>query len=266
MKKIIIVIVFLCLGSMLYAKDEVDLGIGFQYGLAMVFDDGEIQRDIMEPGLLATFRATYDMFGFFGRFGLLFPCKVSEGNFSVDYNNYDYILFANSGFGAAIKIPLDKRFALIFDIGLSINDLFYGGSYKDNIDATWKIKIENMGSPFYLTGGDYFTNVSMKDKYNDWAFGVLGNAAVRFRFSDLVSLEFGIAGTFDFLRYRSYRFIADFTFAHSSIYWYITEDYLKAVFPGAIVNGKQVTLGSNGKFNTFKQFTVIPSLCVFFSF
>ena len=261
MKKILVLLVFLCLGSILFAQagGGIDIGIGFQYGLARVFDDGVTLREINEPGLLGTFRMMSGPIGLFGRVGLLFPSKVTEGELTLTYSEYDYILFANAGLGASFKAPLSDRFAFVFDLGLSINDLFYGGSFTDTIDASWKIKIENLGTSY--SGGGRYENVRMKDKYNDWAFGVLGNAAMRFKFTNMVSLELGAAASFDFLRYRSYKFIADFSSAT------IHGNHPNTVFPSDKYDSAtdELTLESNGKFSIFKQFTFIPSISVIFS-
>ena len=265
MKKFVFLIIFLCLGSLLFAQygSGVDLGIGFQYGLARVFDDGITLREIKEPGILGTVRMMPGPIGFFGRIGLLFPSSVTEGGLTLTYSEYNYILLANAGFGASFNTPIGDRFVFIVDAGISINNLFYGGSFTDTVDASWRIKIENLGQTY--TGGRVFRNVQMKDRYNDWAFGVLGNAAIRFRFTDMVSLELGTAASFDFLRYRSYRFIADFRYATVNGLP-ATEADVRGTFPGDRVDGMEVTLESQGYLNVFKQFTFIPSISVVFSF
>ena len=267
MKKVMLLIVFLCLGSVLFAQ-LMDVGIGFQYGFARVVDDGETLRNIYEPGLIGTVRLAPGPVGFFGRIGLLFPSKVIEGNLRLDHNSYNYILFANAALGATLKTPLGDHFAFIFDLGLSINDLFYGGSFTDTVDASWKIKVENMGATY--RGGFIFNNVKMKDKYNDWAFGIFGNAAIRFKFTSSISLEFGVAASFDFLRYRSYKFVADFSnaSANGSYNSSTVESAIESTFPKDKIDssGLKVTLESDGNFNVFKQFTFIPSISIVVSF
>ena len=269
MKKIIVLVILLCLGGLLFAQNNfIDVGIGFQYGLAKVVDDGKTVREIFEPGLLGTVRFYLGTFGLFGRIGLLFPSKVTEGALTLDYNSYNYILFANAGLGATFKMPLGDKFAFVLDIGMSIDDLFYGGSFTDTVDASWTVKIENLG--YTYSGGHRFENVKMKDKYNDWGFGILGNAAIRFKFTDMISLELGVAASFDFVRYRSYRFVADFSKASAN--GSFNQDYIKtaveATFPADKIDssGLEVTMESDGDFKIFKQFTFIPSISVVISF
>ena len=268
MKKILVLAILLCLGGLLFAQNDstIDLGIGFQYGLAKVFDDGKTIREIYEPGLLGTIRFNLGTVGLFGRVGLLFPSKVTEGGLTLDYSSYDYILFANAGLGATFKMPINSRLAFILDIGMSINDLFYGGSYTDTIDASWTIKIENLGQTYHY--GNTFYNVKMRDKYNDWAFGILGNVALRFKMTDMISLELGAAVSYDFLRYRSYKFVADFSQATVNGYSIPATNgtYLTDTFAGGALDGDELTLESDGNFSIIKQFTFIPSISVVFSF
>jgi len=265
MKKIIVLLIFICLGGGLFAQMGIDLGLGFEYGTARVIDDGTTVRKLTEPGAVITFRFVPNTVGFFGRLGLLFPSKVTEGGVTLTYSKYDYILFVNSGLGASFKVPINDRFVFFVDAGMSINDLFYGSSFKDTIDASWKIKIENLGTTY--SGGHIFKNVDMKEKYNDWAFGLLGNVAMRFRFTSNLSLELGLAASFDFVRYRSYRFVADFTNATmDNTGTHPTTADLQGSFPADKINGTELHLESNGKFSIFKQFTFIPSLSILYSF
>jgi hypothetical protein len=195
--------------------------------------------------------------GFFGRFGMLFPSQVTEGKLTLSYAQYDYILFFNAGGGVSAGTRLNNMFSLIFDVGLSINNLFYGGSYTENIDSRWEIKLENIGKTY--TGGNNFKDVKMSESYNDMGIGLLGNAALRFNFTRNVFLELGIAASFDFMRFRSFEFSAQFK----------ENDWgqAKENFPDAKVDNKnrKVIFEENSKFSIFKQFTFIPSLSIGFS-
>ncbi|MCL1927587.1 MAG: hypothetical protein FWG07_02195 [Treponema sp.] len=266
MKKILILVILISMGGLVFAQDSfIDVGVGFQYGLAKVFEDGTTIRDIMNPGLVATFRMNPGAIGFFGRIGLLFPSKVKEGDLTVAYPDYDYILFVNGGLGVTFKQPIGDKMGFIIDAGVSINDLTYGGSFKDNIDTRWSIKIEQLGQTY--SGGQYFKNVSMKETYNDFAIGLIINPALRFSFSQNISMELGMAVSYDFLRYRSYKFHADFT--HSTLDETgnkPSSDVIQNNFPAGKLEGDKLILESDGKWSIVQQFTFIPSLSVIFSF
>ena len=268
MKKFLVLAVFLCLGSLAFAQMGMDVSLGFQYGTARITEDGVTRREITEPGVLATFRMAPNNIGFFGRMGLLFPTKVTEGNLTLTYRNLDYILFMNMAFGASFKAPLTSQLTFVFDGGISLNDMMYGGSYRDTIDASWKIKIENMGSPIEMSGGEKFTNVRMKDSYNDFGIGVFGNAAMRFNFTQSFYLELGAAASFDFLRLRTYKFSADFSQSKKSNGLDFNPGDLNAVFPADKIDssGTSITLGKTNDWNVFKQITFIPSISVGYSF
>jgi len=266
MKKILVLALFICLGSQIFAQDDSTMGIslGFQYGTAQVFDGGVVRR-ISEPGVLVTFRLLPGSVGFFGRLGVLFPSKVTEGSLTLDYGQYDYIVFINAALGASFKVPMNDKFMFIVDAGLSINDLLYGGSFRDNIYASWSVFIQQLGA--YYKGGHDFINVKMNHRYNDFAFGILGNVAARYNFNRNFYVELGLAASFDFLRYRSYKFTAEFekdadktaavTVFPADKLEFNKDDPTKA---------DRLILESTGKFNVFKQFTFIPSLSVGFSF
>jgi hypothetical protein len=256
MKKILVLALFIGLGGLAFAQAGADLGVGFQYGTARISDKGELRRKITEPGILLSGHLAPGAIGFFARFGALFPSSVTEGGLTLDYDSYDYILFFNAAFGPSFNVSLGSRFALILDVGLSINDLFYGGSYKENINAAWSVKIENLGA--YYSGGHNFTNVPMTETYNDIGVGLLGNLAMRFFFTQTVFLELGAAASFDFLRFKSYKFTADLS-DHSS--------YIAGSFPADKLdpnNPNKLLLESNSDFSVFKQFTFIPSISVGF--
>ena len=266
MKKLLLVMVFIGCGGLIFAQNSIDLSLGFQYGTAGVYDQGETLRKINEPGVLFTLRIVPQTIGFFGHIGLLFPSKVTEGDTTLSYNEYNYILFLNSALGVGFKVPINERLAFHLDTGLSINDLLYGGSFTDTIDASWTIKLENLGTTY--SGGHVYKNIKMKESYNDVAFGILANAALRFSFTPKFFFVVGTAASFDFLRYRSYEFYADFTSGDSN--W---QDWALSDFPhdkltiknkGDTPNEKatKLTLNSNGQFNVFKQFTFIPSISI----
>ena len=270
MKKVLILVLLISMGGLVFAQDTtIDIGIGFQYGLAKVFEDGKTVRDIMNPGVLATFRFNPGSIGGFGRIGLLFPSKVKEGEVTIAYPDYDYILFVNGALGVTFKQPIGDKLGFIIDAGISINDLTYSGSFKDNIDASWSVKIENLGTTY--SGGHKFTNVTMKESNNDFAIGLIINPALRFSFNRNVSMEFGAAISYDFLRYRSYKFYADFRHAGLDGDAGPSADSMKsavaATFPADKVTGDQeITLETDGKWSIVQQFTIIPSISVIFSF
>lgn len=257
MKKILILAVCICLGSRIFAQSFVDLSLGFQYGTARVTDDGETLRKITEPGVVATFRLIPGGIGFFGRAGLLFPSKVTEGEITLTHNNYDYILFINGGLGASVKVPLSDRFFLVIDVGMSINDLLYGGSYKENITSSWEAKLGNLGQTYKVTAT--FRDVKMRETYNDVAIGILGNVAGRFNFTKNLYLELGVAASFDFLRFKSYSFSADFSGSPD-------KSSAQSVFPAQLWDGDRVVFEEDMDFSIFKQFTFIPSISIGFSF
>ncbi|MDR2211912.1 MAG: hypothetical protein LBO65_10695 [Spirochaetaceae bacterium] len=260
MRKILFVTLFTGLGACLFGQAGVSLGLGFQYGTARVFDQGNTLREITEPGALINLRIIPGSIGFFARLGGLFPSEVQEGDLSLSYGEYDYILFLNGALGPSFNVPLNDRFVFIFDTGISINDLLYGGSYKSDVDATWEIKFNNMGQTYVQTGGRVFTDVKMKEIYNDVAFGLMGNAALRFKFTRSVYLELGVAASFDFLRLRTYKFSADFRGQPAD--WHKDFPNGKLDDPA---DPQELILESASKWGVFKQFTFVPSLCVGFS-
>lgn len=263
MKKIIAISMFVFLGSLAFAQMGLEASLGFQYGLAKITDNAETLREVKEPGVLATFRWAPQNIGIFGRLGLLFPSQVAEGDLTLNYSQFKYILFFNGGVGAAVKVPLNERFTVLFDAGVSINDLLYGGSYRETIDARWEAKLENIGTTY--SGGREFEDVNMKEVYNDIGVGLLGNLGMRFNFTQSVYLELGVAATFDFLRFKSYKFVADFSSLRLS-----DGDWAEAkkVFPDARVDddAKQIIFEKDMDFSVFKQFTFIPSISVGYSF
>jgi len=262
MKKFLMLMVFICAGSWVFAQ-TLDASLGFQYGTARVVDDGVTVRKITEPGAVITVRMVPSEIGFFGRFGMLFPSKVTEGGATLTYDNYSHILFINGALGASFKVPITNQFSFFFDTGLSINDLLYGGSYKETIDASWKIKLENLGTT--LSGGGVYRNVDMKESYNDFGIGIMGNAAMRFNFTQRVYLELGLAASFDFWRLRSYEFAADFT-KLSDAERKSAADNVAGVEKDDQGRATKLVLKSSSKSNFFKQWTFIPSLSVGMSF
>jgi len=265
MKKIIFVVLFVCLGAGLFAQNGVDLSLGFQYGTARIFDKGNTIRQIDEPGVLLSVRVYPGTIGFAGRIGLLFPSSVTEWGVTLDSQDFDYMLFINAGLCISGIIPMNDRFAFLFDAGLSINDLTYGGSYRDTIDASWTIRLENMGAPMTMSGGHKFENIRMKESYNDFSLGIIGNAAVRLNFTRRVYIELGAAASFDFWRTKTFEFSADLTSGDSN--WPANA---LSVFPpdklDSDTNPTKLTLSSDEKGSTFKHFTFIPSLSIGFSF
>jgi hypothetical protein len=257
MKKIFVMVLLLGAGGMLFAQMGLGLGLGFQYGMARVSDNGETLRKIVEPGVLLTVRFVPNTIGAFGRIGLLFPSKVDEGDLSLTYSQFRYILFINGALGVSFKVPLNDRFSFIFDAGASINDLLYGGSYTEDIDGSWEIKLDNIGQTY--KGGHVFKDVKMSEVYNDVAIGLLGNAALRFNFTRSIYMELGAAASFDFLRFKSYKFSAD-----------LSDDWAEAVktFPADKLDAssKKLILENDMDFSVFKQFTIIPSISIGFTF
>jgi len=220
--------------------------------MARIFDKDVTLREIKEPGLLLNAHILTGTIGFFARFGALFPSSVSEGSLTLAYPQYDYILFINAAAGPSFNLPLGDRFAFILDVGLSFNDLFYGGSYTANINSSWSVKIENLGSYY---GGVALPNVPMTESYNDIGIGILGNLAIRFFFTQDVFLELGAAASFDVLRFKSYKFTAKVGSANTGF------------FPSAMIDpndADKIILEELIKFSVFKQFTFIPSILVGF--
>ncbi|MDR2701143.1 MAG: hypothetical protein LBB72_01770 [Spirochaetaceae bacterium] len=254
---LIVLIIGICLCQGLFGQSGMGLSLGFQYGTAQIIENKNTLREITEPGLLINFRMTPGPIGFFGRFGMLFPSQVTEGKLTLSYDQYDYILFFNAGGGVTAGTRLNNMFSLVFDIGLSINNLLYGGYYTENIDTRWEIKLENIGKTY--TGGYAFKDVKMSESYNDVGIGLLGNAALRFNFTSNVFLELGIAASFDFMRFKSFEFSAQF----KETEWGMAKEN----FPDAKVDEKnrKVIFEENSKFSIFKQFTFIPSLSIGFS-
>ena len=271
MKKIIPLAFFICTVSLIHAQNSPGVGIGFQYGTARVFDNGETLRKITEPGIRLSIRSVPAVVGIFGHIGLLFPFKVTEGDVTLSYGDYKYIFFLNSAMGASFKIPINDRFSFFIDAGISINDLLYGGSFKDTIDASWTIKLENLGTTY--KGGYKFENIKMKERYNDVSFGIAGNAAMRINFSTKVFFEIVSTVSLDFLRLRKYKFSADFTSGPYGSNWekealnVFPRDKLKIVDENTVnERATELILESDCRLTVFKQFTFIPGVCVGFSF
>ncbi|MDR2551660.1 MAG: hypothetical protein LBD31_00620 [Treponema sp.] len=264
MKKNIALAVFLLgLGGLVFGQAGISLGLGFQYGRAWVTGRNQVVRDITEPGVLFTLRFVPQSLGGFARVGLLFPSEVTEGDLTLNYDEYDYIMFINGGLGLSFQTALGSRFSFILDAGLGINDLLHGGSFKDTIDGTWKVKLENLGTEY--SGGHKYENIEMDEVYNDLSLGLLGNAAVRFYFTQNVFMELGVAASFDFLRFKFYRFSADLKSGDAN--WPANA---KDTFPADKLddpdNPTKVILESDKKFTVFQQFTLIPSITVGFRF
>jgi hypothetical protein len=262
MKKVLIFALLIGVGLSLFGQDGgVELGLGFQYGTARVFDKSTTMREITEPGVLLTLRFVPGPIGLFARLGALFPSEVIEGDLTLNYEEYNYILFINGALGPTFNVPLGS-FAFIFDVGLSINDLLYGGSYRDTIDARWSIKLENLGTTY--SGGHTYENIKMNEVYNDVAIGIFGNAVLRFSFTRNVYLELAAAASFDFLRFLNYSFSADLT---GNAAW---PAQAKADFPADKLddpdNPTKLILESDSVFKVFKQYTFVPSLSVGFRF
>jgi hypothetical protein len=258
MRKMVVLALLLGFDGFLSGQ-SIGASLGFQYGTAQVTENRETRRKVTEPGILLTLRFVPATVGAFGRLGMLFPSEVTEGDLTLSYSQYDYILFFNGAFGASFYVPINNRLSFFFDAGLSINDLCYGGSYKDTITASWNIKLGNMGGGY--SGTTTYSNIPMKESYNDVAFGILGNAALRFNFTQRVFLELGVAASFDFLRLRTYKFAADF-----SAYPNTGGSAWQNNFPGGKYDDPadphQLILDSNSKWGVFKQFTFIPSISV----
>jgi len=270
MKKLLILLLVFCVGVPVFAQG-IDLGLGFQYGTARIFDSGETIREITEPGLVLTFRLVPETIGFFARVGLLFPSNVTEYDVTLSTNDFDYILFLNAALGVSFKTPINNQFTFVMDAGISINNLFYRSSFRDDIDTSWVVRIEQMGVTY--SGGHRFGNVLMKENYNDIALGIIGNPAIRFNFTPNVFIELGAAASFDFLRFRTWRFSADFNNAQILNAEGIpsgpaTSTHVSTSFPDHLVDdgGMSVTFETDSKFSVFKQFTFIPSISVGFSF
>jgi hypothetical protein len=253
MKKILVLTVLVGLGGLVFAQTGMDFGIGYQYGTAKIFEKSEIRREITEPGLLLNFRTATGTFGYFFRFGALFPSSVTEGKLTLDYGSYDYIFFLNIAVGPSFSLPLGDRFEVTLDLGLSLNDLCYGGSYTDDITTSWAIKIGNLGSSYW--GTTTIHGARMEETYNDMGIGVLGNLAIRFFFTRTIFLELGAAASFDFLRIRSFEFSADVGSANTG---HFPSD---AIDPN---DHDKIILEEDFKFDVFKQFTFIPSIIVGF--
>ena len=276
MKKIIFVLMFICLGISLFGQESfMDLGIGFQYGFANVREDGVSTREIKEPGILFTLRSRGTGIGLFGRVGLLFPASVTEGGLTLDYSNYNFILFYNIGMGPSYTIPFDSMFSLVLDLGISINDLNYGGSYRDTIDASWQGKFESMGTVHYYWIGHEYKNIKIKERYNDVAIGILGNVGLNMRLTRNISLQLAAAVSYDFFRIRSYRFFADFlsgNFMNDSTwpYWALDDFNHSNLTIQQDEYGRdyatKLDLESNRQFDIFRQFTFLPSISVIFRF
>ncbi|GMO41232.1 MAG: hypothetical protein Pg6C_02010 [Treponemataceae bacterium] len=261
-QKIIIIVPLLFLSGLVFAQDiGLDAGLGFQYGWAWEVSNSKTLREIHEPGLLANVRVMLGDIGAFGRVGLLFPDRITEGGITISNEQYDYMLFVNGGLGIAFRVPISDRFGFVVDTGISINDVAYGGSYTDTIDARWSIKLENLGASY--SGGHIFENIKMKETYNDVSFGLLLNTAFRINLASHVYMEIGSAFSFDFLRYKMFEFSADLKSGASD--WPANA---KAVFPADKLddpdNPTKVILNSDNKMTVFKQFTVIPCIMIGF--
>ena len=218
-----------------------------------------------------TLRTNNTGIGYFSRVGLLFPPSVTEGSLTLDYSNYNFILFYNIGFGASFTVPFDKIFSLIADLGLSINDLNYGGSYRDTIDATWQGKFETMDTVYYQWKGHVYENIKIKERYNDTAIGILGNVGLNMRLAPNISLQLAVAVSYDFVRIRSYRFFADFESGY-----YKWPEWALGDFPASHLTiledeygdeyATELILESDSKLSAFKQFTFLPSISITFSY
>jgi hypothetical protein len=264
--------VLISIGGLAFAQDSsMEIGAGFQYGLASLKDeDGKTVRKIQVPGALGTFRYFMGDIGFFGRFGVLLPPSVTEGELKLDWDHYDYILFFNGGLGVSFKMPVSNQFELVFDVGMGINDLTYQSSGYDNIMAAWEVKIEQLGITY--SGGTNFYNVKMNETYNDFSFCLLDNVAFLMNFNRNISLELGVAVGYDFLRRKTYNFSADFKEAYTSpdksVASKVTPDDISSVFVDALVddtkNYKVNFEESKGKMTLGRQLTFIPSLSVIF--
>jgi hypothetical protein len=263
-RKILLIAALVFLGGLGFAQDTgIEFGLGFQYGWAKVVSNGKTLREINEPGLLLNIRAfLMGDIGFFGRAGLLFPDGVTEGGITITNEQYNYILFVNGGLGVSVRLPLNERFGFMFDVGVGINDLTYGGSYKDTIDARWSVKLENLGTSY--SGGHRYENIEMKEKYNDLSFGLLLNAAFRIGFTPRVYMELGSAFGFDFLRYRMFEFSANLVNPnHPEWRTQAAGDFPADKLDDA-TNPSKVILNSENKMTVFKQFTVIPCIMIGF--
>jgi len=284
MKKLIILLLVLCLGVPVFAQ-QMDLGLGFQYGTARIFDSGENLREISEPGFVLTFRMVPETIGFFARAGLLFPSEVTETvwvkrvpgeveegykEFTISNKEYDYVLFLNAALGASLRAPISNQLNFLIDVGLSINNLFYNLSRGGHtIDASWQVRIEQTGQTY--KGGNDFRNVTLRDNYSDLAMGLFANPALRFNFTPNIFLELGVAASFDFLRFKSWSFEADFKNATIGPGGSpVQTTHLEESFPHYMVennnNPMRVEFESTSDFSMFKQFTFIPSLSVGYSF
>jgi hypothetical protein len=256
MKKILVLAVFIGLGGLLFGQAGLDFGLGFQYGTARIFDKGETRRELTEPGALLSVHFSTGTIGAFGRFGALFPSSVTEGGLTLDYGSYDYIIFFHGAIGLSYNLAPNDRFAFVIDVGMSIDDLYYGRSYTETIGISWSIEIENMG--YSNTGGAVIPDVKMNETYSDLNFGILGNVAMRFFFTENVFIELGAAATFDFLRFRSFSFTANV--GDTNVDNYFPNAKTDPDDPGTIV------LEGNGRFSVFKQIAFIPSISVGFRF
>ena len=257
--------------TLLFAQNTADMSIGFQYGRAKVKEDGVTIRQISEPGILFTMRMVPGSMGVFGHAGRLFPSKVTEGNVSLTYDNYNYILFLNTAFGVSFKLPLSDLVAIHIDAGMGINDIMYGGSFRDTLDASWTIKLENLGTNSTFSGGTVFENIKMRESYNDLTFGLVGNVAARFSLGPKTFLVLGTAVSYDFWRYRSYEFYADFT--SGPTYWQTEAlhvfpyDKLTIKDKGKInERATKLTLSESGQGSKITQFTFMPSISIGMSF
>lgn len=269
MKKLIFVVI-LCavLGGAAFGQvlgGALDVSLGFQYGLVNTWNNaGGVARSLLEPGFVLGVRFNPGMVGFFGRVGLLLPMELKEGDRTLTYDQYQYILFVNGALGATFKAIDTPRIALIIDAGVSINDLVYGFATTGTIDTSWKVTVENgMGQTLNLAGGEKFDNVKMDSTWNDVGVGLLANLAFRFKFNSLVYMELGGAVSFDFLRWKTYKFSA--TFPSTNL------DKVKNAFPAAMVEQNAsgtitATFDETNVFSMFRQFSFVPSLSVGFTF
>jgi hypothetical protein len=263
-RKIFLIAALVFLGGLCFAQDTgIEFGLGFQYGWANVVGNNKTLREINEPGLLLNVRAfLMDNLGFFGRVGLLFPDRITEGAVTITNEQYNYLLFVNGGLGVSVRLPLNDRFGFTFDVGIGINDLTYGGSFKDTIDTRWSVKLENLGVSY--SGGHRYENIEMKETYNDLSFGLLLNAAFRIGFTPRVYMELGSAFGFDFLRYKMFEFSANLINPNHTNW----PADAKSDFPADKLddpnNPTKVILNSENKMTVFKQFTVIPCIMIGF--
>lgn len=280
MKKNLFFLVFVFLSAAIFALDSTtDLGLGFQYGFSRIFEGEATLREITEPGPVFSFRYGGKYMGFYTRFGMLFPDSVTEGSTTLDHTDNDRIMFTGTGFGPSFKIPMGKRFALVLDLGMNINNLGNGSSFRDTLDASWTGKLAGFGVTF--SAGHIYDDIKLVESYNDFAIGVGGNAALRFRFNERVSLEIGASGSYDFWRIKTYRFSVDFTSGDYRWPYWAMNDFPREKLtisteeigwdywldePIMREYATSMTLRSESKFSRFNHYTIMPNISIIVSF